>query len=95
MLRKSIPPPAVNDSPVLLPLSSDPAPTFHAVGFLKIACDVLVLPSVRRAAVDVPFRLKLVKSLTVPPVNSTLPIAVFVMLTNLLLPVTVSAPVPP
>lgn len=80
--------------PVLLPASTEFAPTFQGVDFLRMACVVLVEPSVSKLP-ETPFKLKSVNSFEVPPVNRTAPIAVLVMSANLLDPEIVSAPVPP
>ena len=80
--------------PVLLPASTEFAPTSHAVGFFKMACVVLVDPSLSKVPAT-PFKSKVVNAFVVPPVNFTAPIAVFVMPINLFDPVTVSWPVPP
>lgn len=89
-----MPPPAVKVSPVLLPPSVEFAPMYQVVGFLSVACEVVVAPSVSRLP-EAPFRLNAVNSFVVPLVNSTEPMTVFVMLANLLEPLIVSAPVPP
>lgn len=73
----------------------DSNPINHALGFLRMACVVLVELRVSEETAE-PFKLnELVNSFVVPPVNSTEPMAVLVMAANLLLPLIVNAPVPP
>lgn len=66
----------------------------HVEAFRKITCVVSDDPSANKFP-DEPFKLKAVKVFVVPPVNCTRPIAVLVMLANLLEPEIVSVPVPP